>query len=214
MERIIVLDEDWGDREETGGLVLAVCWSQQPCNCQISKTGINHRPQTLSSPRLSPLSFILLYSHPIYSLWFYVLVFLHFSSGVSTHLFSSVMLFTVLHCNPISSYSSPPLIRWPTAATTWEVCLDKVVIALNYIHVDNNEMWCRANTAGSSHTLKITPIVYFTRQMSSTKTEANWLVSCTNLNLQFLSFTQLPEVEVKWKRERGGECGKKTVSPF
>lgn len=34
----------------SGGPGLAVCWSQQPCHQQISKAGINHRPQTLSSP--------------------------------------------------------------------------------------------------------------------------------------------------------------------
>ncbi len=51
------------------------------------------------SPLLSPLSFFLLYSHFICPLWFNVLVSPRFSSGVSSHLFSSVMLFTVLHCS-------------------------------------------------------------------------------------------------------------------
>lgn len=70
-------------------MALAVCGSQLLYNCQISKTGINHTPQTLFG-----LTSSILISYTVF-FPLYVLVFPHFSFGVASHLFSSVMQFTL-----------------------------------------------------------------------------------------------------------------------
>lgn len=115
--------EDMG--EETGGLVWQYAGLSSHVTAKSVKQGLT-RPQTLSSPPMSPVSFILLYSDLIYSFPFYVLVFPHFSSGVS-----SVMLFTLsstvphlilsILCSHKVTYSSHHL-RQAT------VCLDKKLL--------------------------------------------------------------------------------------
>lgn len=100
MEWIIVLDEDWGDMEETGSLCLAARCSQQPHNCQISKTGINHRPQAL------------------FLFFFYCLSVSPFTFHMFSHilcpclllcrLLSSALLCNTLHCPP---WAPSPLIH-------------------------------------------------------------------------------------------------------
>lgn len=112
MAWIIVLDEDWGYGEETRSLGLAVWRSQQPCYCQISKTGINHRPQALSSP---PVIIVLFFSSTFIS---YILSELCpcLSSFLLWCLLSSFLLCDALHrptLFPISSYPSSPLIKCP-----------------------------------------------------------------------------------------------------
>lgn len=109
MEWIIVLDEDWGDREETGSLCLAACCSQQPHNCQISKIGINHRPQTYF-PLLLPLSV---------SLPFYISYVLPHFMSLSSPLPSSFIRSSLKHF----AVHHDPRLLWSILSLHTIVCL-------------------------------------------------------------------------------------------
>lgn len=100
MEWIIVLDEDWGDGEETGSLCLAACGAQQPHNCQNSKIGINHRPQTLLLFYFHCLSVPPLFTSHVFS-------FILCPCLLLCCLLSSVLLSNTLRCPPPSP--SPPI---------------------------------------------------------------------------------------------------------
>lgn len=134
----------------------------------------------------------------------------------------SPLVFSPLQCSslcptlfPILSYLSFPLTKWPEVTNTCEkLQYGQIKSNATEFYLSRQKNWCFSKFYILKDLSFESYSVFHPQKNSSMKTKANWLVSSTILNLQFLSFTQAPEVEVKWKRERGGECGKKTASPF